>query len=137
MWSDFKAFIAGGNVLDLAVGVMIGGAFATITKSLTDDLLMPVVSAIFGGVDFSNKFWLLGSAPGGVSLTDYAALKAAGVPMLGYGAFITAIINFVIFAFVIFMLVRWVNKGMKAKVAEGGPTDVDLLTEIRDELRKK
>ncbi len=137
MWSDFKAFIAGGNVLDLAVGVMIGGAFATITKSLTDDLLMPVVSAIFGGVDFSNKFWLLGPAPGGVSLTDYAALKAAGVPMLGYGAFITAIINFVIFAFVIFMLVRWVNKVMKAKVAEGGPTDVDLLTEIRDELRKK
>ncbi|MEP7350041.1 MAG: large conductance mechanosensitive channel protein MscL [Sphingorhabdus sp.] len=137
MWSDFRAFVAGGNVLDLAVGVMIGGAFATITKSLTEDLLMPVVSAIFGGVDFSNKFMLLGPAPDGVSLTDYATLKAAGVPMLGYGAFITAIINFVIFAFVIFMLVRWVNKLMKAKVAEGGPTDVDLLIEIRDELRKK
>lgn len=136
VWSDFKAFIAGGNVLDLAVGVMIGGAFATITKSLTEDLLMPVVSAIFGGVDFSNKFMLLGAAPDGVSLTDYAALKAAGVPMLGYGAFITAIINFVIFAFVIFMLVRWVNKVMKTKVAEGGPTEVDLLTEIRDALKK-
>lgn len=137
MWNDFKAFIAGGNVLDLAVGVMIGGAFATITKSLTEDVLMPVVSTIFGGVDFSNKFFLLGSAPDGVSLSDYAALKAAGVPMLGYGAFITAIINFLIFAFVIFMLVRWVNKVMKTKVAQAGPSEVDLLAEIRDELRKK
>jgi large conductance mechanosensitive channel len=137
MWSDFKAFIAGGNVLDLAVGVMIGGAFATIIKSLTDDLIMPVVGAIFGGVDFSSKYMLLGSVPDGVSLTDYAALKAAGVPMLGYGAFITAIINFLIFAFVIFMIVRWVNKVMRTKAVEAGPTDVDLLTEIRDELRKK
>jgi large conductance mechanosensitive channel len=130
MWSDFKAFIAGGNVLDLAVGVMIGGAFATIIKSLTDDLIMPVVGAIFGGVDFSSKYMLLGSVPDGVSLTDYAALKAAGVPMLGYGAFITAIINFLIFAFVIFMIVRWVNKVMRTKAVEAGPTDVDLLTAI-------
>jgi large conductance mechanosensitive channel len=137
MWSDFKAFIAGGNVLDLAVGVMIGGAFATIIKSLTDDLIMPVVGAIFGGVDFSSKYMLLGAAPEGISLTDYAALKASGVPMLGYGAFITAIINFLIFAFVIFMIVRWVNKVMKTKAVDAGPTDVDLLTEIRDELRKK
>ena len=137
MWNDFRTFIAGGNVLDLAVGVMIGGAFATIIKSLTDDLIMPLVGAIFGGVDFSSKYMLLGVAPEGISLTDYAALKAAGVPMLGYGAFITAIINFVIFAFVIFMLVRWVNKVMKNRVAESGPTDVDLLIEIRDELRKK
>lgn len=137
MWSDFRAFIAGGNVLDLAVGVMIGGAFATIIKSLTDDLIMPVVGAIFGGVDFSSQYMLLGTAPEGIVLTDYVALKAAGVPMLGYGAFITAIINFVIFAFVIFMLVRWVNKVMKTKAVEGGPTDIDLLTEIRDELRKK
>ena len=136
MWNDFKAFIAGGNVLDLAVGVMIGGAFATITKSLTEDLIMPIVAAVFGGVDFANKFFLLGAAPEGVSLTDYAALKAAGVPMLGYGAFLTAVINFVIFAFVIFMLVRWVNKVMKTKVAEAGPTEVDLLTEIRDSLKK-
>ncbi len=141
MWSDFKAFIAGGNVLDLAVGVMIGGAFATITKSLTEDLLMPVVSAIFGGVDFSNKFMILGAIPEklqeAAAAGNYAALKAGGVPMLGYGAFITAIINFLIFAFVIFMLVRWVNKVMKTKVAEGGPTEVDLLAEIRDELRKR
>jgi large conductance mechanosensitive channel len=137
VWSDFKAFIAGGNVLDLAVGVMIGGAFATITKSLTEDMIMPFVGWIFGGVDFSSKFITLGAVPAGVSATDYAALKAAGVAMIGYGAFITAIINFIIFAFVIFMLVRWVNKVMKAKVADAGPTDVDLLTEIRDELRKR
>ena len=137
MWSDFKAFIAGGNVLDLAVGVMIGGAFATIIKSLTDDLIMPVVGAVFGGVDFSSKYMLLGAVPEGVSLTDYAALKAAGVPMLGYGAFITAIINFLIFAFVIFMIVRWVGKVMRTKAVDAGPTDVDLLTEIRDELRKR
>jgi large conductance mechanosensitive channel len=141
MWNDFKAFIAGGNVLDLAVGVMIGGAFATITKSLTEDLLMPVVSAIFGGTDFSSKFMILGTVPEALqeaaSAGNYAALKAGGVPMLGYGAFITAIINFLIFAFVIFMLVRWVNKAMKTKVAEAGPTEVDLLSEIRDELRKR
>lgn len=137
MWSDFRAFITGGNVLDLAVGVMIGGAFATIIKSLTDDLIMPVVGAIFGGVDFSSKFILLGAAPDGVSLTDYAALKAAGVPMFGYGAFTTAIINFLIFAFVIFMIVRWVNRVIRTKAVETGPTDVDLLIEIRDELRKK
>jgi large conductance mechanosensitive channel len=136
MWNDFKAFIAGGNVLDLAVGVMIGGAFATITKSLTEDLIMPIVAAVFGGVDFANKFFLLGAVPEGVSVTDYAALKAAGVPMLGYGAFLTAVINFVIFAFVIFMLVRWVNKVMKTKGADAGPTEVDLLTEIRDSLKK-
>lgn len=137
MWNDFKAFIAGGNVLDLAVGVMIGGAFATITKSLTEDVLMPFVSWLFGGVDFSGKFMLLGNIPDGVSATDYAALKAAGVPMVGYGAFITAIINFVIFAFVIFLLVRWVNKLMKRQEAAAGPTEVDLLTEIRDQLKKK
>jgi large conductance mechanosensitive channel len=140
MWSDFKAFIAGGNVLDLAVGVMIGGAFATITKSLTEDVLMPLVSAIFGGVDFSNRFFILGAVPEklqeAAAAGNYAALKAGGVPMLGYGAFITAIINFLIFAFVIFMIVRWVNKLLKTKVAQAGPTEVDLLTEIRDALKK-
>jgi large conductance mechanosensitive channel len=126
MWSDFKAFIAGGNVLDLAVGVMIGGAFATITKSLTEDL--------------SSRFLILGAIPEklqeAAAAGNYAALKAGGVPMIGYGAFITAIINFLIFAFVIFMIVRWVNKVLKTKVAEAGPTEVDLLTEIRDALKK-
>ena len=140
MLNDFKTFIAGGNVLDLAVGVMIGGAFATITKSLTEDLLMPVVSALFGGVDFSNRFMILGAIPEklqeAAAAGNYAALKAGGVPMLGYGAFITAIINFLIFAFVIFMLVRWINKAMKTPVAAAGPTEIDLLTEIRDALKK-
>ena len=140
MLKDFKAFIAGGSVLDLAVGVMIGGAFATITKSLTEDLLMPVVSWVFGGVDFSNRFMILGAIPeklqDAAAAGNYAALTAGGVPMLGYGAFITAIINFVIFAIVIFLLVRWINKAMRNPVAAAGPTEVDLLIEIRDSLKK-
>lgn len=137
MIQEFKDFIARGNVLDLAVGVIIGGAFATITKSLTEDLIMPVVGWIFGGVDFANKFILLGTVPTGVDATDYAKLKEAGVAMLGYGAFITAIINFLILAFVVFLIVRSVNKALKTKIAEAGPTEVDLLAEIRDELRKR
>ena len=137
MLQEFKEFVARGNVLDLAVGVIIGGAFATITKSLTEDLIMPVVGWIFGGVGFANKFILLGSVPAGVDPTDYAKLKEAGVAMLGYGAFITAIINFLILAFVVFLIVKNVNKALKTKIAEGGPTEVDLLAEIRDELRKK
>ena len=137
MLQEFKDFIARGNVLDLAVGVIIGGAFATITKSLTEDLIMPVVGWIFGGVDFANKFILLGSVPAGVDPTDYAKLKEAGVAMLGYGAFITAIINFLILAFVVFLIVKNVNRVLKTKIAEAGPTEVDILTEIRDELRKK
>jgi large conductance mechanosensitive channel len=135
MISEFKTFIARGNVLDLAVGVIIGGAFATITKSLTEDIIMPVVSAIFGGVDFTNKFILLGAVPDGVAATDYAKLKEAGVAMLGYGAFITAIINFLILAFAIFLIVRQANK-IIAPPPAAGPSEVDLLTEIRDALKK-
>jgi large conductance mechanosensitive channel len=138
MLSEFKEFIARGNVIDLAVGVIIGGAFATITKSLTEDVIMPVVGAIFGGVDFSNMFILLGPVPDGVSATDYAALKEAGVAMFGYGAFITATINFLILAFVIFLLVRAVNRMVRKEPdAPAGPTEVELLAEIRDELRRK
>ena len=138
MLSEFKEFIAKGNVMDLAVGVIIGGAFATITGSLTEDLIMPLVGWIFGGVDFSSKFILLGSLPDGIAATDYAALKKAGVAMIGYGAFITAVINFLILAFVIFLLVRTVNRAVrKGADAPAGPSEVDLLTEIRDELRKK
>ena len=138
--SEFREFAVKGNVIDLAVGVIIGGAFATSTKSLTEDLIRPVVGWIFGGVDFSSKFILLGSVPAGVSATDYAALKEAGVAMIGYGAFITAVINFLILAFIIFLLVRWVNRVMRKQepeAAPAGPSEVDLLTEIRDELRKK
>ena len=139
MWSDFKAFIARGNVLDLAVAVIIGAAFATIVGSLTDDIIMPVIGAIFGGADFSSHFILL-RAPEGYtgSMSDYAALKEAGAAMIGYGAFLTALVNFLILAFVIFLLVRWANRLIGKKEEEaGGPSEVDLLVEIRDELRKR
>ena len=137
MIQEFKDFIARGNVLDLAVGVIIGGAFATITKSLTEDIIMPVVGAIFGGVDFANKFILLGAVPTGIDPTDYVKLKEAGVAMLGYGAFITAIINFLILAFAVFLIIRQVSKVIKPAEAPAGPTEAELLAEIRDELRKK
>ena len=138
MLKEFRDFIAKGNVIDLAVAVIIGAAFATIVASLTDEIIMPIVGAIFGGADFSNHFILL-SAPAGYegSMSDYAALKEAGAAMIGYGAFITAVINFLILAFVIFLLVRTANKLMKKKEEEvAGPTEIDLLTEIRDALKK-
>ncbi|PQM26935.1 large conductance mechanosensitive channel protein MscL [Sphingopyxis lindanitolerans] len=138
MLNEFKEFIAKGNVMDLAVGVIIGGAFATITGSLTEDLIMPIVGWLFGGVDFSSKFILLGSIPDGIAATDYVALKKAGVAMVGYGAFITALINFLILAWIIFLLVKMVNRvTRRAADAPAGPSEVDILTEIRDELRKK
>ncbi len=139
MLSEFKAFIARGNVLDLAVAVIIGAAFATITKSLTDDIIMPVVGAIFGGLDFANYFTLLGPIPETFrgDPTSYAALKGAGVAVLGWGQFITVVINFLILAFVIFLLIRSANKMMKRGEDVAGPTEVELLAEIRDELRKR
>ncbi|MEH3048503.1 large conductance mechanosensitive channel protein MscL [Sphingomonas adhaesiva] len=146
MLKDFRAFIARGNVLDLAVGVIIGGAFATITKSLTDDIIMPVVGAIFGGFDFSSYFVRLGAVPATYkgSLDSYAQLKAAGVPLFGYGEFITVVINFIILAFIVFLLMRSVNRIIAAAerekvqgVAEPAaePAEVVLLREIRDELK--
>jgi len=138
MLQDFKAFITRGNVLDLAVAVIIGAAFGTIVTSLTGDVIMPVIGAVFGGADLSNHFILL-SAPAGYegSLGDYAALKEAGAAMIGYGAFLTALINFVILALVIFLLVRAANRMVAKKdEAPAGPSEIDLLTEIRDELRK-
>ncbi len=140
MFSEFKTFIARGNVLDLAVGVIIGGAFGTIVASLTGDLIMPIIGWLFGGADFSTMFIRLGPLPEGYtgSTTDYAALKEAGVAMLGYGAFITALINFLILAFVIFLIVRQANRMLPKKdEAPAGPTEVDLLAEIRDELKKR
>ena len=140
MLSEFKEFVAKGNVMELAVAVIIGGAFGTIVTSLTSDIIMPIVSAVFGGVDFTSKFILL-SSPAGYegSMSDYAALKEAGAVMIGYGAFLTALINFLILAFVIFLLVRYTNKLMKkqeAEAAPAGPSEIDLLTEIRDALKK-
>jgi len=140
MLSEFRAFIAKGNVLDLAVAVIIGGAFGKIATSLTEDVIMPIVGAIFGGMDFSSHFLVLGPVPASYhgSMTDYAALKAAGAPVLGWGEFITVVINFVILAFIIFLLVRYATKMMRKKdEAPAGPSEVELLTEIRDELRKR
>ncbi|MEG3181733.1 large conductance mechanosensitive channel protein MscL [Sphingomonas sp. LT1P40] len=141
MIGEFKAFIARGNVLDLAVAVIIGAAFGKIVTSLTEDIIMPVIGRIFGGLDFSSYFVRLGEVPATYtgSLSDYAALKKAGVPLLGYGEFVTQSVNFLIIAFIIFMLVRAVNKVAPKPevVAPGDPADVVLLREIRDELRAK
>jgi large conductance mechanosensitive channel len=140
MLKEFRDFIARGNVLDLAVAVIIGAAFAKIATSLTEDIIMPVVGAIFGGLDFSSYFTLLGPVPEGYkgSMQDYAALKAAGAPVLGWGEFITVVINFVILAFIIFLLIRSANKMMTKKdEAPAGPSEVELLTEIRDELKRR
>lgn len=136
MFSEFKAFIARGNVLDLAVGVLIGAAFGKIITALTDDVIMPFISLITGGgVDFSSKYVVLGGAEKVTAGMSLVAAKAAGANVLAWGSFVTATINFLILAFVIFMIVRQANKIMPPPAA--GPTDVDLLTEIRDELRKK
>ena len=140
MLKDFRTFIAQGNVLDLAVAVIIGAAFAKIATSLTEDIIMPVVGAIFGGLDFSSYFTLLGPVPDGYkgSMTDYAALKATGAPVLGWGAFVTVIINFLILAFIIYLMIRWAAKLMRRRdEVAAGPSEVELLTEIRDELRKR
>jgi len=140
MLSEFKAFVMRGNVLELAVGVIIGAGFGKIVSSLTDDVIMPVIGKVTGGTDFTGKFLLLGGVPADYkgALTDYAALKAAGVPMLGYGAFITAIIQFLILAFVIFLIIRQANRLMPPPpAAPAGPSEVDLLAEIRDELKKR
>ncbi len=141
MLKEFRDFINRGNVIDLAVAVIIGAAFGKIITSLTDDIIMPVIGKIFGGLDFSGYFLQLGPVPAKYagSLSDYGALKKAGVPLLGYGEFITQAVNFLIVAFIIFLLVRAVNRAMpkapEAPVAE--PADVTLLREIRDELKKR
>ena len=140
MLNEFKAFIQRGNVLDLAVAVIIGAAFGKIVTSLTDDILMPVIGKIFGGLDFSSYFLVLGDVPPALAgSTDYAALKKAGVPLFGYGEFITQAVNFLIVAFIIFLIIRAVNrvvpKPVEAPAAE--PADIALLREIRDELKAR
>lgn len=140
MIQEFKAFIARGNVLDLAVAVIIGAAFGKIITSLTEDVLMPVIGKLFGGLDFSSYFLTLGPVPAALEgSTDYAALKKAGVPLLGYGEFITQAVNFLIVAFIIFLIVKQVNRFMPMKEAgpPGDPADVVLLREIRDELKAR
>jgi large conductance mechanosensitive channel len=143
MLKDFRAFAVKGNAMDLAVGVIIGAAFGKIVDSVVKDLIMPVVGRLFGGLDFSNYFVMLGSPPAGYSgPTTYEALTKAGVPLFAYGNFITIVINFVILAFIVFWLVKLLA-GWKAKLdaepAPPAPTpeDVLLLREIRDELKRK
>ena len=138
MMSDFKAFLNQGNVMGLAVGVIIGGAFGKIVSSLTDDVIMPFIGFITGGgVDFTNKYLVLS---GGDKVTDgmtLAAAKAAGANVMALGSFVTAIINFVLLAFVVFLLVRQATKLLAPpEAAPAGPSEVDLLTEIRDALKK-
>ena len=142
MLGDFRAFLLRGNVLDLAVAVVIGAAFGKIVTSLTDDLLMPVIGWLFGGLDFSGHFIVLGKVPAALSgSTDYAALKKAGVAVFGYGAFITQVANFVVVAAIIFLLVRSITKTAarlsREAVVEAAPepAELALLREIRDELR--
>ncbi|WP_310475725.1 large conductance mechanosensitive channel protein MscL [Sandarakinorhabdus sp.] len=142
MLQEFKAFIARGNVLDLAVAVIIGAAFGAVVTSFTEDMVMPIIGLVSGGADFTSLFVVLGDLPADYkgSPADYEALKKAGVPLFGYGKFITAFINFVIIAFVIFLMVRAANKAMAQPAAPAeppGPTPSEaLLAEIRDELKK-
>ncbi|MCY0149808.1 MULTISPECIES: large conductance mechanosensitive channel protein MscL [Hoeflea] len=137
MLNEFKAFIAKGNVMDLAVGVIIGGAFGLIVKSLVDDIIMPIVGAIFGGLDFANYFIPLA---GGVTASTLEAAREQGA-VLAYGNFLTVLINFLILAWIIFLMVRAVNS-IRAKeeaapeAPAAPPADVALLTEIRDLLKK-
>ena len=137
MLQEFKKFVMRGNVMDLAVGVIIGASFGAIVKSLTDDIIMPVVGAIFGGVDFSNFFLPLSGA---VTATTLDAAREQGA-VFAYGSFVTAIINFLILAWIIFLMVRFVNRMMAepepAPAAPPPPTkDQELLSEIRDLLAK-
>ena len=139
MLKEFQEFIAKGNVMDLAVGVIIGGAFGLIVSSLVDDIIMPIVGAIFGGFDFSNSFFPLSS---GVTATTLAAAREQGA-VFAYGNFITVVINFLILAWIIFLMVKGVNTMRRRLEAEkeaevaAAPADVQLLTEIRDLLAKK
>ena len=144
MFKEFRAFIARGNVIDLAVAVIIGAAFGKIVTSLTDDIIMPIIGKLSGGLDFSSHFVRLGPVPADYkgSLTSYVDLKKAGVPLVGYGQFLTQVVDFVIIAFIIFLVVRGVNRAAGAlareKEAAAAPADsaeVVLLREIRDELR--
>ena len=138
--SEFREFAVKGSVVDLAVGVIIGGAFGKIVDSLVKDIIMPVVSRIFGGLDFSNWFIMLGSPPAGYTgPMTYEALTKASVPLLAYGNFITVSLNFVILAFIIFVMVKQINRlREKAPPAPPAPPeDVVLLREIRDELKRR
>ncbi len=136
--TEFKEFAVKGNAMDLAVGVIIGAAFGKIVDSIVKDLIMPVVGAVFGGFDFSNLFIALSDVPEGVANT-LDAVKEAGVPVFAYGNFLTILINFLILAFIVFMLVKQLNRLKKEAppaAPAATPEDVVLLREIRDSLKK-
>ncbi|MCP5038687.1 MAG: large conductance mechanosensitive channel protein MscL [Rhodobacteraceae bacterium] len=145
MLKEFKDFIAKGNVMDMAVGIIIGAAFTAIVKSMVADLINPIIGLFMGGVDFTNRFVVLGG--GDATYASLEAAREAGAGAFAYGAFIMAVINFLIIAFVVFMLVRMVNKAKDAaakeeeavveEAAPAGPSEIDLLTEIRDSLAAK
>jgi large conductance mechanosensitive channel len=139
MFHGFRDFINRGNVVDLAVAVVIGAAFTGIVTSLTEDIVMPLIGWLVGDLNFSSYFVRLGPIPPGYAAdpANYAALKAAGVPMIGYGEFLTAAVNFLIVAFIIYMLVRSLKQIVADKEVPqpAEPTEVALLREIRDELR--
>ena len=137
MVQEFKEFALKGNVMDLAVGVIIGAAFGKIVDSLVKDIVMPVIGAVIGNIDFSNMYVVLGSIPAGVA-NNLADLQKAGVPVLAYGNFITIVINFLLLAFVIFMMIKQVNRLRKPEEAapEAPAEDIVLLREIRDSLKK-
>lgn len=135
--SEFREFAVKGNVVDLAVGVIIGGAFGKIVDSLVADVIMPIVGLIFGKLDFSNLYIVLGTVPAGVANT-LADLKKAGVPVLAYGNFITVAVNFVILAFVIFVMIKQINRlrNTAPPPPAATPEDITLLREIRDSLKR-
>ena len=135
--SEFKEFAVKGNAMDLAVGVIIGAAFGKIVDSIVNDLIMPIVGALFGGFDFSNLFVVLGTVPEGVAMT-LAEMKKADVPVFAYGHFLTILLNFIILAFIVFILVKQLNRLKKETppAPAATPEDVMLLREIRDSLKK-
>lgn len=135
---EFRAFAVKGNVIDLAVGVIIGGAFGKIVDSLVNDIVMPLISSLLGGrIDFTNLFIVLGTVPDNIPRT-FDALKKAGIPIFAYGNFITISINFILLAFVIFQMVKIVNRirlqDEEPKTAPPTSEDIVLLREIRDKL---
>src|SRR5215510_2494804 len=137
MLQEFKQFAMRGNVMDLAVGVIIGAAFGKIVDSVVNDLIMPIIGRITGGLDFSNYFIPLKEVPSGVPMT-LDAMRKAGVPVFAYGSFITIVLYFIILAWIIFMMVKWMNR-LKAQTPPAPaepPEDVKLLREIRDSLKR-
>jgi large conductance mechanosensitive channel len=138
MMSEFKEFAVKGSVVDLAVGVIIGAAFGKIVESLVSDLIMPVIGRFTGGLDFTSHFYALAAIPPGIPQT-LEAVRKAGIPVIAYGNFLNIVFNFVILAFIVFLMVRQINKLRRAapSAPAAPPEEVKLLREIRDALVRK